>query len=146
MQAVLDRHEAAGTTAAAEYDAATMVFYRRHVCRLDPWPDALMRTFTRLSQPVYHAMWGPSEFHATGTLRDYDRTERLHELTVPTLFLCGRYDEATPAATAWYQRLVAGSELVIFEHSSHMPQLEEPERYVQVVRDFLRRVDARQQR
>ncbi len=62
---------------------------------------------------------------------------------MPTLFLCGRHDEATPEATAWYQSLVPGAELVIFEQSSHMPQLEEPERYLAVVRDFLRRADAR---
>jgi proline iminopeptidase len=143
VQEVLDRHEAAGTTASDEYESATMAFYQRHVCRLDPWPDALTRAVARLSRPVYEYMQGPNEFVITGTLKDYDRTGRLHELTVPTLFLCGRYDEATPEATAWYHSLVPGSELVIFEHSSHMPHLEEPERYQEVLQDFLHRADAR---
>jgi len=141
VQEILDRHEAAGTTTSEEYEAATMVFNRRHMCRLDPWPDPLMRSMTRLNQSVYNYMQGPNEFFITGTLKDYDRTERLREILVPTLFLCGRYDEATPAATEWYHSLLPGSELVIFEQSSHMPHLEEPEHYLQVVRNFLRRVE-----
>ena len=62
---------------------------------------------------------------------------------MPTLLTCGRYDEITPESTAWYQSLMAGSEMVVFERSAHMPHLEETELYLQVVRDFLRRVEAR---
>lgn len=90
---------------------------------------------------VYATMRGPSEFSATGTLKDYDRTPRLHEIGVPTLFLCGRYDEATPEATKWYQSLVPGAEMIFFEHSAHMPHLEETERCLGVVRDFLSRLE-----
>ena len=43
VQDVLDRHEASGYTGCPEYQAALLVFYRRHVCRLDPWPDGLER-------------------------------------------------------------------------------------------------------
>jgi proline iminopeptidase len=86
-------------------------------------------------------MWGPSECYATGNLKDYDRTGRLHEITVPTLFTCGQYDETTPGATAWYQSLLPGSEIVVFEHSAHVAHLEETERYLQVVRDFLKQVE-----
>ena len=59
----------------------------------------------------------------------------------PALFLCGRYDEASPEATATYHREIPGSEMVIFEKSSHTPFLEEPELYLEVLRDFLRRVE-----
>jgi len=141
VQAVLDRHEAAGTTSSAEYQEATMAFYRRHVCRLDPWPPELMRCLEGVGWPVYHAMWGPNEFFMTGTLRTYDRTPRLGEITLPTLFTCGRYDEATPEATAWYASLVPGARLAIFEQSAHMPHLEEREAYLATVRDFLHHVE-----
>lgn len=141
VQAVLDRHEAEGTTDSAEYEEASMAFYHRHVCRLDPWPAALMRSFTQYNPIIYETMQGPSEFTITGIHKDYDVTGRLPELTMPTLFLCGRYDEMRPEDTAWYASLVPGAELVVFEQSSHVPHLEEPERYLQVLRDFLRRVD-----
>ena len=45
VQETLRRHEAAGTTADSEYETAMLVFYRRHVCRLDPWPAYVTRTF-----------------------------------------------------------------------------------------------------
>jgi proline iminopeptidase len=143
IQAILARHEATGTTDSAEYEEATMVYYRRHVCRLEPWPEPLERTLAEVGWPVYHAMWGPNEFFMTGNLKDYDRTDRLGEITVPTLFTCGRYDEATPEATAWYQSLVPGAEVAIFEQSSHLTHLEEPETYLATIRAFLRRVEER---
>ena len=43
-----------------------MEFYKRHICRLDPWPDCVNRTFEKLEVPVYMQMWGPCEFRATG--------------------------------------------------------------------------------
>jgi proline-specific peptidase len=135
----LDRCSAREGATSAEYQVATLEFYRRHVCRLDPWPDAFNRSVAGMGAKSYEAMWGPNEFTATGVLKDFDRTARLGEIKLPMLFLAGRYDETTPEAAAYYQSLVPGSELVIFEKSSHMPQLEETERYLAVVRDFLAR-------
>jgi L-proline amide hydrolase len=144
VQATLLAHEAAGTTDSAEYQAAIMVFYRRHLCRLDPWPECLTRSFEKMMRnpEVYHTMNGPSEFHVIGTIKDWDITDRLGEIRVPALVLGGRYDEATPAITETVHRGIPGSEWVIFEHSSHLPHLEEPERFLQVVCDFFDRVEA----
>ena len=66
-----------------------MEFYRRHMCRLDPWPETVMRLFAELNYTMYERMWGPNEFTVIGTHKDYDATEHLGELAVPTLFLCG---------------------------------------------------------
>jgi len=141
VQDVLDQHESAGTTDSEEYQEAVMVFYQRHLCRLDPWPAGLERTMAEMGEQVYLTMWGPSEFYATGTLVNYDRTNHLHEISVPTLLTCGRYDEATPKTTEWYQGLIPGSEIAYFEQSSHMPHLEEPESYLRVVRKFFAQVE-----
>jgi proline iminopeptidase len=140
MQATLARHEKAGNMACLEYLGATLAFYKRHVCRLDPWPEPLHRTLRSFGTEVYSTMWGPNEFVATGTLKSYDRTSRLREISVPTLFLCGRYDEATPESTAFYARRIRGAATVVFEKSAHMPHLEETAKYLRVVRDFLRRL------
>jgi L-proline amide hydrolase len=101
VQQTLRKHEEAGTTDDDEYEEAMMVFYRRHVCRLDPWPEYVRRTFAHLAEnpEVYHTMNGPSEFHVTGTLKEWDIVDRLGEIRVPTLVISGRYDEATPAIT-----------------------------------------------
>lgn len=141
VQTVLERHEKSGDTGCLEYQAATLAFYKRHVCRLDPWPEPLHRTLRGLGAEVYNTMWGPNEFVATGTLKNYDRSARLNEIGVPALFLCGRHDEASPESTAFYRRRVRDAEMMVFEDSSHMPHLEETAKYVRVVRDFLRRAE-----
>jgi len=64
----------------------------------------------------------------TGIHKDYDITDRLNQLSVPTLFVCGRHGSTRPEETAWYHSLVPGAELVVFEYSSHLPRLEERKR------------------
>lgn len=144
VQQTLLRHEQAGTTDDPVYQEAMMVFYRRHVCRLDPWPDCLNRAFEKLQRnpEVYNTMNGPSEFHVTGVIKDWDIVDRLGEIQVHTLVTSGRYDEATPTIAETVHRGIKGSEWVIFEHSAHLPHAEEPERYMQILNQFLRRVEA----
>lgn len=143
VQQTLLRHEAAGTTDSSEYQEAMGAFYLRHVCRLDPAPDYVARTFQQITEhpEVYMTMNGPSEFHVIGTLRDWSIVDRLGEMRLPTLLLSGRYDEATPAIMETVQRGIPGSEWVIFERSSHMPHAEETERYLGVVSAFLERAE-----
>ena len=141
---VLDRHEAGEYFSCPEYQWAITQFYRRHLCRQDPWPACVERTFAGLGADVYLTMWGPSEFGpVTGHLRDWDITGRLPEIQVPTLVTGGRYDEARPAHLALLASGIHDAELVIFENSSHMAFIEERGPYVQLVNDFLTRVEAR---
>jgi len=139
--AVLDQHERAGTTDDPAYAAAEMEFYRRHLCRLDPWPDCLTRSMTGMRREIYETMQGPNEFVITGTLADWDITPRLGEIGVPTLVTSGRYDEATPRIAEQVHRGIPGSQWVVFEESAHCAFLEEPERYLSVVDEFLTRVE-----
>jgi L-proline amide hydrolase len=118
-------------------------FRRRYICRLDPEPEVLQRARAKFGKQVYETMWGPNEFTVTGTLKDWDVIARLGEIRVPTLVTSGRYDECTPALVEPLHEGIAGSEWIIFEDSAHMPYLEEPERYLQVVGEFLERVEAR---
>lgn len=141
VQKNLEMHETNGTTDSDEYEEAATLFYQRHLCRLNPWPEPLERTLDNEGTEVYNTMWGPSEFYMTGNLLDYDSTARLQEIDAPTLFTCGHYDEATPEATAWYQSLLPKSEIAIFEQSAHHAHLEETESYLQRVRSFLDKVE-----
>ena len=143
VQATLLEHESAGTTDSAEYQAAVMVFYGRHVCRTDPLPEYVQRSFAQIDADpeVYHTMNGPSEFHVVGRLKGWDITERLGEIRTPTLVLSGRYDEATPLIAQTVQRGIPGAEWVLFEESSHMPHVEETGRYIEVVDEFLTRIE-----
>jgi proline-specific peptidase len=143
VQEKLLQHEAAGTTDDPAYQEAVLVFYGRHLCRLDPWPDCLNRSFEKLAEDpeVYNTMNGPSEFHVIGVIKDWDIVNRLGEIRVPTLVISGRYDEATPAIAGTVHRGIPGSEWILFENSAHMPHLEETERYLRVLTSFLDRVE-----
>ncbi|MCK9432590.1 MAG: proline iminopeptidase-family hydrolase [Candidatus Omnitrophica bacterium] len=138
---VIEKSEASGDFGSEEYKKAMGNFYKRHVCRLDPWPDCIAKTFEEMGAGVYEYMWGPSEFTITGTLRDYERAERLREIKIPALFTCGRFDEAAPESTEYYHKMMPGSEFVVFEDASHMHHIEKTEFYLKKVRDFLGRAE-----
>jgi len=142
VRRVLAEAEAAKDFSSPRAQEAMMAYYRRHVCRLDPWPDCLQRSFSRLNMAVYGKMWGPSEFTVTGTLKDFERAERLGELRVPALFTAGRYDEATPAAAEHYRSRLPGARLAVFEEASHSHHVEKREEYLGTVRAFLREASA----
>lgn len=133
--------EETGDYGSPEYQEAMMVFYQRHLCRLDPWPESFINAMANFNLDIYQTMWGPSEFTCTGTLKDYDNTARLPEINVPTLFACGKYDEATPGTVAYLQSLVPGSELKVFNKSAHMIMLEQPKQFIKKIRNFLRKVE-----
>ena len=144
VQETLRRHEQAGTTEDPAYEEAVQVYYHRHLCRADPWPECVRRAFEKVegNPEVYHTMNGPSEFCVTGVIRDWDIVDRLGEIRLPTLVTSGRYDEATPAIAETVHRGIKGSEWVIFEESAHLAHIEEPERYLRVLGEFLSRVEA----
>ena len=143
VQATLKRHEEAGTTDDPEYEEACMVFYRRHLCRLEEWPPEVVESFEWIARDptVYHTMNGPSEFHVIGSIKDWQVKDRLGEIDVPTLLTSGRYDEATPALQETLREGIPACEWTLFEESSHMPFVEERQRYMQVVGDWLAKHD-----
>ena len=142
VQETLTKHEVDGTTDSAEYEEATRVFYDRHLCRV-PWPDYVERSFRKMAEDptVYHTMNGPSEFHCIGSLKTWDITDRLHEISTPTLLVSGRYDEATPHIVEQIHARIPGAQWRIFEESSHMPHVEEQEGFLESVEAFLKTVD-----
>jgi len=139
-RATLAKYEAREDYENPEYLAAVDVFYRRHVCRLPVWPREVTYSFEHLSRPVYFTMNGPNEFTIIGTIRDWDVTDQLPTIRVPTLVTVGRYDEVTPRVAESIHRGIRGSKLVRFEKSAHLAMWEERSHYIGVVRDFLDRV------
>jgi proline-specific peptidase len=121
-----------------EYLAAVMEFYKRHLCRLDPWPDALNASVANLDgNAVYQSMNGPTEFDVIGPLRTWDRTADLGRIDVPTLITVGRYDEIPPSCAETMRAGIPNARVVVLEHSGHVSHLEEPETYLAAMREFL---------
>ena len=132
----------AGSSRCPEHQGAAAEFYRRHLCRLSPWPTSIERTFAGMGGDVYLAMWGPSEFGpVTGELASLELVDRLGEIRVPTLVTGGRFDEATPKQMQMLSAAIDGAELAIFESSSHTAFVEERTAYISRLREFLARID-----
>ncbi len=134
---ILARFEARGDFQHPEYLRAVREFYQRHLCRLSPWPAELTYSIERSNGPKYLTMNGPNEFTITGTIRDWDVTEKLGEIRVPTLVTAGRYDEVVPEVAESIHRGIPGSVYRIFDASSHTAFWEERDRYFRVLKEFL---------
>jgi L-proline amide hydrolase len=136
---ILRRHEAEGTTDSPEYYSTMQAFYDKHVCRIKPAPrDMQASQYEIYNDPtVYFTMNGPSEFHVIGTLKDWGVLDVLPDIEAPTLIISGRHDEATPATVQPFHDLIPNNRWEIFEESSHVPHLEEPERFDEVLHTYL---------
>jgi len=139
VQSTLSEHESAATTESPAYEEAAMVFYRRHLCRLDPWPDFVNRSFELANLELYGALWGNTEFNATGLLKDYDASSRLARIEAPTLYTCGEFDESTPAACTRFAELTPNAEVRLIPGASHMAFAESPALYMSILREFFAR-------
>lgn len=60
---------------------------------------------------------------------------------IPTLLTSGQYDEFTPTQATTVCDGIPDCTWILFEESSHMPHAEETERYLQVLNDFLTRIE-----
>lgn len=138
VQRILDKHEAAGTIDDPEYAAAARVFYDRHLCK-SPCPVGdLGNDAPPSNSKLYRYMWGPTEFTATGTLVDFNLTPGLKKIKAPTMFVCGEFDEATPAACRDFAGMVPNGKFEMIEGGAHASYLSHKEDYLATLRGFLK--------
>ena len=134
----MSHFEAAQEYENPDYLAAVQILLDRHLRRVQPWPDELTRSMQSMGLAVYNTMWGPNEFTLTGNLASWDRRDRLGEIDIPTLIVCGRYDEVIPACSETMHAGIRDSRLEIFEQSSHLCHMEEPEAFFPLLTEFLK--------
>jgi proline iminopeptidase len=130
-----------GATDAAVYKQAMQAYYARHVCRDKATLKQMMAGKNPNGAKVYEHMWGPSEFKATGTLRNYDQVARLTNIKQPSLVICGEFDEAQPATGRRYAKQFPRGEFAEISGASHVILGEKPRVLVKTVREFLNRQD-----
>ncbi|HKK46580.1 MAG TPA: proline iminopeptidase-family hydrolase [Balneolaceae bacterium] len=143
VQQVIRKNEEAGTYDSPEYQNAMMVYYAKYVARKMPWSADIDTSFAEMNPEIYNYMQGPSEFTFTGTLTNYDVTNRLGQITAPVLFTAGEYDEARPATVRYYESLIPGSEMVVIPNAGHLTMQDNPEANNNAVGDFLKKHDPR---
>lgn len=125
---------------------ATMDFYRQFNGR-EPIAMAISaylasRPNLRGNNRLYEAMWGSSEFVATGTLKSYDGEALLDRLDGPrTLFICGQYDEARPATIDGFAAR-AKADFAVVPGAAHGIFTDRPEETLGILRPWLREHDS----
>lgn len=119
-------------------------FYTEHFLRLplDKWPKSIMLAFQHLNPEIYIYMQGPSEFGITdeATLSDWDISDRLKEIKVPTLMLGAKHDTMDPKYMEWMATEVQNGRSVT-TNGSHCSQFDDPETYFNGLITFIKDVD-----
>lgn len=143
IQDKMKAYEDAGDYAAPEYEKIVHEYLnKKHVCRVDPWPDAVTRGFGRTNEAIYNKMQGANEFVFTGTLKDWDRWDSLKDIDIPTLLLVGRHDTMSVDDIEEMGRRVPQSRVAICEEGSHLAMWDDPENYFRHLVTFLNDVEA----
>lgn len=136
VQETLRRHEAAGTTNSPEYRAAEQEYNQRFLTRRGGRGGNPECAGSAFNSVIYEQMWGPSEFHATGSLKDFDVTPALPKWKLPVLLVVGEFDEARPATAARYQKLIPGARLEVIPQAAHALWWDNREATLQVFQRF----------
>ena len=117
-------------------------FYAKHICRLEEWPDAVVRAFDTLNKQVYVLMQGPSEFGASGRLEKWDRTADLGRITVPTLVVGATHDTMDPEHMRRVAAGVRHGSFLLCPQGSHMAMWDDQRTYAAGLVRFLKETDA----
>ena len=99
-------------------------------------PEPLRRAKIN-GQQAYQVAWGPNEYTPTGTLHDYEYTERLAEITIPTLITNGTDDLCTPLVAKTMYDHLPNAKWELFQNSRHMPFIEHHDKYIVLLKDWL---------
>jgi proline iminopeptidase len=123
-------------------------FYKQHICRLQEWPEPVVRAFahldnTKVSKQIYVIMQGPSEFGLSGRLLDWDITNRLKEIRIPTLMVGARYDTMDPKAMEEQSKMVQNGQYLYCANGSHLSMWDDQKVFMGGVIKFIKDVDAR---
>ncbi len=139
LQDTIKKYETLKDYTAPQYLAATDSFYARFMS-VKQWPAVRSSTcegVAGFNDAVYNYMWGPTEFNAPGTLKNFDRTGELPTLKQAVLFIAGRYDEVRPETIYKFQQLVPKSKAVIIENAAHYKIIDQPVKFTSAIRKFL---------
>jgi proline iminopeptidase len=88
---------------------------------------------------LYYQMVGKDgDFIVGSDIGNFDYRQQLKDLKMPILIIGGRYDRvAVPTMMVKYKEYCPQAKFVLFEHSGHNPQVEEPQKEFPIIIDFL---------
>lgn len=141
--AEIKRLEAVGDTETSRYMELLSDHYRQHVLRMpaDEWPDPVIRAFARINRSIYVPMQGPSELGASGILADWDRTDALESINVPTLVIGATHDTMDPAHMEMVAGRIPHGRFLLCRNGSHLAMYDDQVTYFRGLIDFIIDID-----
>ncbi|MFM2230543.1 MAG: hypothetical protein RL607_1801 [Bacteroidota bacterium] len=114
-------------------------YYNQHILRLpvNQWPEPVNRAFGRLNSSLYITMQGPSELGISGKLTNWDVSNALKNIQVPTLVIGAKYDTMDPEYMKWMAQQFPKGKYLYCAKGSHMAMYDDQETYMNGVIDFL---------
>jgi proline iminopeptidase len=116
-------------------------FYDVHLCRLKEWPDGVNRAMKHANEEIYVMMQGPSEFGVAGRLANWDITDRLKEIKVPTLMIGAHFDTMDPKAMEEQSKMVQHGHYLYCPNGSHLSMWDDQHVFMTGVIQFIKDVD-----
>lgn len=141
-KSILLKAEETGDYFSKEYEVALDKFMKMYCAGeiTEDSPECLRRS-KKVGSEAYVVGWGHNEFSPTGTLAGYEFTDRLHEIKEPCLITSGAIDLCSPfIAKTMYDR-IPNSKWELFQYSRHMPFVEETDKYIKVLNEWLDKND-----
>lgn len=103
----------------------------------DDSPECFRRK-KRFGMESYLVAWGPNEYTPTGTLKDFDYIDRLHEIKQRTLIISGTNDECTPLIAKTMFDRISDSRWELFDGARHMTFIDQTDKYKALLTEWLR--------
>jgi proline iminopeptidase len=118
--------------------------YVHHVLRLPAgeWPDAVTRSFADINPQIYVSMQGPSELGLSGKLSDWDRTDDLGRIAVPTLVIGARHDTMDPAFMRMMASRFPNGRYLDCPDGSHLAMWDDADTYFAGLIAFLQDIES----
>lgn len=137
-QQAIARAEATGDYDDPEYLAANDHFMSLH-CGVELTPESpeCLRRASRKGKEAYLYGWGPNEYTPEGSLRNFEYTHRLGEITVPCLVMSGTEDLCTPIIAKTMYDGIPDCSWELYAGCRHMPFVEDHDHYCEVLGQWL---------
>lgn len=116
-------------------------FYAKHLCRVDPWPEPLVRSMSKINQALYVSMQGPSEFGLSGKLTTWDVKAEIPSITIPVLSIGAKYDTMDPEAMKWIAEHVQNGSYLYCPNGSHSCMYDDQQVYMSGLIKFIKGID-----
>ncbi|WP_420318498.1 proline iminopeptidase-family hydrolase [Ekhidna sp.] len=123
-------------------------YYTEHVLRmpLADWPNPVNRAFANINYDLYLTMQGPSEFGIKGgaKLENWDITDQLPNITVPSLSIGGAYDTMDPEHMEMIANTVQNGQYLHCPNGSHLAMYDDQQTYFEGLIKFMKDVNSSQ--